>query len=411
MTCVLGEICGAQQNALRKKQLMFAVVTSLDVDSMFARVTRESKRPLHSIPLFPCSAEDIDDTVAKCVQIVYGDRPASFAAKLLWAAHGTGGHFRSLEELVRSFQAPPHFSETREPVPETASYILDVVARQLRAPLEPMLESDHIGAVFSKVRASNTLYDVAMRNSDGVFYKATNARHGMVIPCVAPRGLSERLAYDDDTPVAQSIVRLWHRIYQLMTSDRDKVLRAWVVGVPLLEVMASTLLREANGNNPVALLDVWPRAFVQQWGGKEATLFYRPVGSDCGKVLATNTYVDGLSGDDKALSDVCKGKGKVPQLCQAMTSDYPAGVDGAHTLAVKTASGAQRPIPVVMQMKACNTVSGELLKTWAEAAHADAKGRLKLKQGSYFVALYVSKPMKKEWEALMPEGTIVVDRR
>ncbi|CUI15134.1 Hypothetical protein, putative [Bodo saltans] len=151
VTTLLDVVCEAQQNALTEKRLTFAVVTSLDVCGVHARVTVQARQPLHSIPLYPCSTYDID----------------------------TGGHFRSLEKIWISFRDnPSHFTAAPAVLTRnTAACILDVMARRLNDPLLVMYhDTDRIGAVFSKQGLSKTLHQAASHNVDGVFYRATTVR-------------------------------------------------------------------------------------------------------------------------------------------------------------------------------------------------------------------------------------------
>lgn len=102
-----------------------------------------------------------------------------------------------------------------------------------------MQETDLIGAPFSKQRLSMTLYDAAKSNEHGVFYEAADPEINLVRPCVMPSALSMRSAYDGDTAVAQSVVKLWEKVHCSLTSGKRNAMEGWEMVVPLLEVIAS----------------------------------------------------------------------------------------------------------------------------------------------------------------------------
>ncbi|CUG93452.1 Hypothetical protein, putative [Bodo saltans] len=438
MKTMLDAICETQHKALinsATKDLTFAVVTSLEVDSIHACVTLTSGRPLHSIPLSPCSAVDIDDIVGKIVTDDLKPMYTSFArAELLWPAHGTGGHFRSLELLWRLFREDPSNFSPWQPVRSfrSAAIILDVMAKRLNNPLMTMKETDLIGATFSKQGVSMTLHKAAMNIREGVFYEATDELNSLVIPCVMPSALSERWPFEGDTDVAQSIVQLWNEMRKLLTGVKGLVVKGWEMGVPQLELIASTLIHEVNRKKPVGFGDVWRGAFVQPWADRQAKLFYRPVGKACVDVYrfgdreptvqhnaddeaVRNARTSDLlneeqqiKADDEALRNACKSD--VPTLVRAETSNYP-GIEGVHTmLEEELPCGARKLIPVLIQMKALKTVTRSLLETWTQKAHDRAK-HLGLMDGSYFVVLYVSHiPDRDGWQSAIPPGTIVIKR-
>ncbi|CUG12070.1 Hypothetical protein, putative [Bodo saltans] len=290
MMDVLKLICTVQHVALinsAAKDLTFAVVSSVDVDGIHDRVDK-CGRPLHSIPLSPCSVEDIDDMVDTMVDFeVQNNNLEPMAAgdarrELRWAAHATGGHFRSLEKLWLAFRENPyHFTQAQAviPAPRTSANILDVIAHRLHDPLWLREETIRIGAAFSKQGVSMPLYDAAMSDVEGVFYEATDAKWGAVVPRVMPNRLSERLPFEGDTDVAQGIVKLWGKMRKLLTSvGRADATNGWEVGLPLLEVIASTLIYEVNGKKPLHLAtfgeermcstgpDANPSCSVGPWG-------------------------------------------------------------------------------------------------------------------------------------------------
>ncbi|CUG87744.1 Hypothetical protein, putative [Bodo saltans] len=424
MMTILSLICAVQHNSLiisGTKDLTFAVVTSVDVDGIHDRVTSHDKcgRPLHSIPLSPCSVEDIDDMVDRMVDFeVQNNNLEPTAAsdarrELLWAAHATGGHFRSLEKLWLAFRGnPSHFTVARVvvPAPRTSANILDVIAHRLHDPLWLREETIRIGAAFSKQGLSMTLYDTAVSDVEGVFYEKIDAKYASVVPRVMPSGLSERSPFEGDTDVAQGV--LWGEMRKLLTSvGRADATNGWELGLPLLEVIASTLIHEVNGKKPVAFGDVWRGAFVQHWAGREAELFYRPLGSDCASVIRSAMTTGDSSSDkrmeasnDEVLRAVCWSG--VPTLRRAEnSSDW--SFKGLHTLLEEPAPrSTRRPVPVVFQMRVQSDVH---LERWAVAAHADAKARLGVTDGTYFVVLYdVSNTLKLDgWKSRIPEGTIV----
>ncbi|CUG90522.1 Hypothetical protein, putative [Bodo saltans] len=251
-----------------------------------------------------------------------------------------------------------------------------------------MQETDLIGAPFSKQRLSMTLYDAAKSNEHGVFYEAADPEINLVRPCVMPSALSMRSAYDGDTAVAQSVVKLWEKVHCSLTSGKRNAMEGWEMVVPLLEVIASTLMYEVDKERPVKFCDVWRGAHVQHWAGCEASLLYRPVGKDCVNVWRAGAKEPATeAADDEALRASIKYD--TPTLCKAETPTYPS-IDGVHTLLERVLpSGTRGVTPVMIQMKADKTVQRHHLVEWAEKAHARAK-HLGLKNESYYVGLYVS---------------------
>ncbi|CUG91706.1 Hypothetical protein, putative [Bodo saltans] len=369
---MLDAICSAQQSALEAKIPTFAVVTSLQVEGMHARVTIDSQRPLHSIPLYPCSVADIDDIVDKVVDFEVANGKgcpmcaADDRAALLWAAHGTGGHFRSLEKLHRSYRNNPS-SVTQAQVIRTsrsAANILHVMAKRLLDPSLTMKETDLIGDAFSKRDESMTLYNAAMSNVDGVFYQSVNAEHGLVSPRVMPCGLSVRAPFRD-ADVAQSVVKFWGKMNELLTTV--KATKGWEMGVPLLEVMAWTLMYEVNGMMPVAFSEVWRDAYVQPWAGREGKLYYRPVGTNCVSVYKLGATERTHAADDEALRAACKSM--EPTLGWAETTNYRT-IEGVHTLLEEESPPGTRSL--IIQMQGHKDVTGQQLVDWANAAHIRA---------------------------------------
>ncbi|CUG88617.1 Hypothetical protein, putative, partial [Bodo saltans] len=75
-------------------------------------------------------------------------------------------------------------------------------------------------------------------------------------------------------------------------------------------------------------------------------------------------------------------------------------------------TGQRRSVAVVMRMKTRKRLSAGDMRLWALSAHRHAKEQLKLNDGEYYVALYVSKSLSRVrgWESCMPKGTIVIER-
>ncbi|CUG12087.1 Hypothetical protein, putative [Bodo saltans] len=114
-----------------------------------------------------------------------------------------------------------------------------------------------------------------------------------------------------------------------------------------------------------------------------------------------------MDASDEALREECWNG--IPTLRRAENS-RDSSFKGLHTLLEEPAPcSALRPVPVVFQMKAQSDVR---LERWALAAHADAKARLGVTDGTYFVVLYdVSNTQKVDgWKSRIPEGTIVIER-
>ncbi|CUF28581.1 Hypothetical protein, putative [Bodo saltans] len=419
MTALLNAVGSAQQRALKDSALTFAVVTSLDVNGIHESVTRMSKRSLHSIPLIPCSSANIDELIKMWIDnavnkgVMGKVSEQDMHSLLLWPAHATGGHFRSLKELWEFFQKNGTAPSPGSRQAVTAAYVLDVIARQLSSPSLHMKETDKIGSDFLQTKSeSQTLYNVAMSNEHGVFYRDMNAEKGTVSPCVASRGLSDRLPFEGDTVVAQNVVSLWADVFIKLSAPKEVVMKGWETAMPLLEVIAATLIREVNGSKPVALEDVWRGVFVRHWkDAKDVTLFYKASCSDCNNVWREGAAKPTIVNDDDALRKACTSE--VATLCMAKTSNYEA-IEGVHTF-LEMKSGAKiHSVPVVMQMKTTKKLSGPGLCGWAKDAHECAKGRLKQERDLYYVVLYCSSSFGGEgdrWPSDIPEGTIIIERK
>jgi hypothetical protein len=409
MSVLLDALCSVQQGDLGRGCLTFVVATCLDIESIFSVVTRNSQRPLHSIPLTPCSAPDMNDFVERCLKATPNliDIREEHSKELLWRAHATGGHFRSLEHLWSHFVSNSVVPPLRNCVAVTSAYVLEIVARQLRSPGKlRMRESDKLGAVFGNGRDLQSLYDLAMSNFEGVFYNDIDIETLTVAPCVSPLCLRERLAYGEDSRVAQSIVNIWPCIFKQLTGQ--PLVKSWEVAVPLLEAVAATLIREVGGEGAaVRLEDVYHGAFVKSWLTTSDVLEYAVSCGDCMSIWKPLPAPKGegvLLEDSQALAEACKSTKAT--LCVAGTANYPS-IEGVHTLL--EASGS--PVPVVFQMKTQSTVTAANLETWAGAAHAHAQATLKLQKGSYYVALYLKVRLGdvRNWEPSIPNGTIVID--
>jgi hypothetical protein len=410
MSVLLDALCAVQQHELMKGFLTFVVATCLDVESIFSVVTQKSKRPLHLIPLAPCSAPDMNDFVVRCLEATRNllDGNGQRSEDLQWSAHATGGHFRSLEELWSYFvvnsSVPPHESCASV----TSAYILEIVARQLHSPDKLLIrESEMIGAVFGNSKDSKSLYEIAMSNTEGVFYKDVNLATCTVTPCVSPISLRGRLAYMGDSQVAQNIVSLWPCLHSLITGKT--LVKSWEVAVPLLEAVAATLIREVGSKGTAVRLEhVYRGAFVKQWPSTAVVLEYAASCSDCMNIWKPDPKAKGVvtkdSKDSQVLAETCKSTKAT--LCVAVATNHSA-IEGVHTLL--EASGS--PVPVFFQMKTQSEVTAVLLNQYAKAAHVHAQSTLKLQKGSYFVALYVKVWLRnvRGWELLIPSGTIVID--
>ncbi|CUE79726.1 Hypothetical protein, putative, partial [Bodo saltans] len=215
----LDVIYGLQERAMEGKKPTFAVVSTMDFNGLFQRVTEASKRSLHVIQVRPCSSEDMDELVERCV-VAAEERGERFdeatrdAARwmLRWCVHATRGHFRSIRALVMYFKengcVPPLERQYRSSY-GSAAYILDILARQLCS--TSLKETDLIGAAFSKPRpktqvkpetfarplwfneVKDSLHDIAMSNKWEVFYEEVDGCTAMVRPCVGLERLNTLL--------------------------------------------------------------------------------------------------------------------------------------------------------------------------------------------------------------------------
>ncbi|CUG90997.1 Hypothetical protein, putative [Bodo saltans] len=142
-----------QQSSLRAP--MFAVVACLEVDSMFATVSRSSKHRLHPITLSRCSNVDIDNFLSKYYAAhkeTLGDKRN---ASLVLFAHATGGNFALLANVWESPLSRFPYDYGRDKCwKRYDSCIFEVVARTLLCTERKywMLEGELIGRVLSAVK-------------------------------------------------------------------------------------------------------------------------------------------------------------------------------------------------------------------------------------------------------------------
>lgn len=101
---MLNRLAEFQQSQLEDKLVSLVMITSLDVGT-FKPITRESKRPVLSVPLPQLTDED---DLAACRRVleerylyeVGADEEFSIRARIAFAVSATGGHFRMLEEVM-----------------------------------------------------------------------------------------------------------------------------------------------------------------------------------------------------------------------------------------------------------------------------------------------------------------------
>jgi hypothetical protein len=429
MRDVLDALNAAQQGAIAGGKLTFAVATCLDVEGICSLVTRVSGRPLHAIPLLPCKSTDIDDFVEKCWasallkkhMVTVDDREL-----LLWRAHATGGHFRSLEALWNHFLTTgsvPPFGHSKF---ISTAYALEIVARQLHSPVPKLFlcENYMIGTVFAHIPKLRTLYDVATNVlHQQAFYKEVNVVGSTVCPCVSPLSLCESLPSDDDTDVAKGIVQvLRQQILARLTATKREWIKGWEVAIPLLEAVVATMihevdvsslnkiLRSVHSEAPVAMDRVFRTAVVQHWDPKRPVELQYSHGCRNFMELWSPNLSDRRvktrrHHDTAALKEVCQAT--TPLLCLAITDNYP--VEGVHTMLEAAPAGTRQVIPVVFQMKACATVTATDVKNWADAAHAHARKIFGLHKKKYYVMLYLTAHFDESWRVAVPKGTVVID--
>jgi hypothetical protein len=433
MRDILDALNAAQQSAISGGKLTFVVATCSDVEGICS-FTRVSGRPLHAIPLLPCKSTDIDDFVEKCWasallkkhMITVDDREL-----LLWRAHATGGHFRSLETLWNHFLTTGSVPSVGYPNCASAAYALEIVARHLHSPAPKLFlyENYMLGAVFANIPELRTLHDVATNVlHQQVFYKEVDVVRSTVRPCVSPLSLCESFPSDDDTDVAKGIVQvLRQQILSRLTATKREWIKGWEVAIPLLEAVVATMIHEVDLSNlnsnvrsvhskaPVAMDRVFLRkAVVQHWDPKKPDKLQYSHGCRSFMELWSETNrsdrkVKTRHSDTAALKEACQAT--TPLLCMAITDNYPA-VEGVHTMleAAPAPGGTRQVIPVVFQMKACATVTATDVKNWADAAHEHARNELGLHKKKYYVMLYLTAHFDESWMVAVPKGTIVIDR-
>ncbi|CUG08731.1 Hypothetical protein, putative [Bodo saltans] len=414
----LRKLCNAftftQCSAMPCGQLCFSVVTCLQVDPIYDAITAGFGCPLHSIPLLPCSAKDtnnfLNELFLKCTTLVVQDKQF-----IHWLAHACNGHFRSLAQLwsfvVEQGQPPPE-----GPISSVSSAcILEIIANHLAAPKFEgwVKESTEVGALFSASRKASTIHDIVF-SGEGVRYRdvwpgnVTRMQRPVVLPCVSPLLLTRRIPCDEDTAVAQNIVKILPQIFQRLHMPNELPVKTWEIAIPLLEAVAVTMIREVSRGEPVALKDVMKGVVVQHWKTRQIELQYTSTCETCytSWVEPSDEVKTSVLEDDEALKVACASKSAT--LCTANTATYP-GLEGVHTM-LEATSAQGVPIPVVFQMKTWEVVEWNNVEKWIAEGHKRAQEILELKEGEYFVALYITQSAQQDWKHKIPEGTIVIDQ-
>lgn len=369
----------------------FAVVGSLEVDSVFATITRSSGHRLHPIPLYIDSNGDRDEFA------FYLNQSCKVKSAREWSSHihATGWNFRLLQNIwTNPWYDMQHDERCR-------AYIREIVARQLRCAERKcwMKESELMGSALSSAPSPITLHDV-ISMTNAVYYKEVdlNASPPMVRPCVA------QLAVEgcDDALLRFAILTL---------SKRNLFTLMWSKAVPLLEAVATKLMREANGDQPVPLNHLYHEVFVQHWDAQNPlSLTYT---ASCKRI--ESRLIDDVQNDaSQNIRDVIDVSVRTQQAAVCSVRSRECTVGGVHTLLeVPSREGeSSKLVPVVFQISRQKVGCDANLAMLANRAHAHATLHLGLQPGSYFVALYVMWPSskcQKHWKDSIPRGTIVID--
>ncbi|CUG74481.1 Hypothetical protein, putative [Bodo saltans] len=420
------ELCAVQHVTMHSGLPMIAVAGALEVDSMFATVTRSSEHRLHPIPLRPCSSADIDDFVAKCC-VAHKETKEYRIEWLTSRAHATKGNFELLADIWNAYpnrtpREEPHKYHTH---PDDNPYAKEIVARQLLCTEQKcwMKEGDHIGGPFlEKSGHVTTLHDFASQTL-GVYYKEVDLTKSppMVWPCVVPLVYTKRHVSKSLQFAIQSF------------SDVRRFTECWAEALPQLEAVASSMMRTMSGDEPIRLERLYHGVFVQHWDAKSPVrLTFSKTCIDfrvrarypTTKAPSVNyliQYERGCDGhytthyNDKAIYYL-EPSWINPALCNEETGQVPSAIGGAHTLleAPTGVDGALKVVPVLTQLwlPSNGNVNEAELALLVNRAHGHATLKLALQPGSYYVALYVMSPMNgmgNTWKDSIPRGTIVID--
>ncbi|CUG74681.1 Hypothetical protein, putative [Bodo saltans] len=426
------ELLAVQHSSMRAGLPMFAVAACVDVDSMFATVTRSSKHRLHPIPLYPCSTADIDDFVSKCcTESAMGFALPSklpndeIRADLTLRAHATKGNFELLSEILNRNKTPReecdyYFLHHSDP------YAKEIIARQLLCNEEKcwMKETDLIGGRFGgHVTTLHNFVSLTL----GVYYKEVDLTKSppMVWPCVVPTYCTKR-------HVSESLQFLVKSL-----TDANLFMWCWAQALPQLEALASSMMRTMSGD----MERLYHGVFVQHWDVKNPVpLTFRKACIDfevcarrgSGEVRIVEELIASLTprphqpqySHVNARGEVCYERNGVMFYRESRWRDpvlfdpeeVPPAIGGAHTLleAPSGVDGVLKVVPVLshLWLPRPGKDNEAELALLINRAHGHATLKLGLQPGSYFVALYVVSSlsgMSSTWKDSIPRGTIVID--